>query len=762
MAQHKEIKLPQGVKSLRDILPYRDYCEDRDIYLNKSSYGFMLEISPLSSNLQKIEDLIHTLSSDFIPQGCNIQILHYASPRVNDVYERWQAGREQNQKITKSRIAYYKSAKNLTIRNYRTFICVSLPDEDKLPELRSYLQRSFDLIDVNSESVKPDEFLNLMHELLYPNSDSPVKWDRNDSLQEQIKNPDYIYDCSNREYIDISNNRGITRVKSYGIREFPEMWNQAQNINLLPDFAHRDRLDCPFIKVYNLTFAKQDHQALKARIKKIRKDASKIDEMKELYYVLDKLSEGQRLVDAFYQVILFSTPKTLDNDEVALRSLYAKEDWMLCDNKFAPMSSWESFLPFAFSEGLYEEFKGLGRLNKHLTSVCANVAPLEGCPKGNEDPYMLLLNKRGTPLFFSPFEDKRGNHNICVVGRAGSGKTLLLKEMATSSMARGDKVILLSGDFDGFSQEVISDGSCMNPFSAIDTDKLDDPSYKFKALQLMGNIITHICYSEGSKIEETYIYESIMWVLDNKGTAGNLKDVGEYLSNLDDARAKNLGSHLLSFVQEHQSYLIGDANIDFESDCTAYDLLRVFGISRANGIMTLLLMFGAFMRASSWDKKTLLIIDEEWGGFSSAGGAKFIENFAQMARSNGLSLVTGAQSMPDMDQSESGTAALKHSEYLLLLPQQSKSMDIFEWNNQIRPEIAEALRSLRMKDMQYSQFIIKRGYDWSLVNLALDPYFIARYKCGNIVLRELQEQGLSLEEALDVQARDIGEKNGSV
>ena len=798
-----------NIECLQSLFPYRAYCSDREMYLNENSTGFMLEISPLCGAGEDTIETITGMLTSGIPDGCSIQVMNYASPKVGRLFDAWSSVRDKGiyKHLAKSRIDYYKSStwkslfkgNDLLIRDYRIFVCVSMPDakgvDAKLDLLRDQIKTSLISAGSANKNVNPDEFLSLMHEILYPSRDidaPSIKWNQYDLLQSQIRNSEYFYDLSNPEHIDIHSPDNTTRVKCYSVREFPRGWLQAQNIDLLGNFLKGAQISCPFIKVYTITFGDDLKMRSMANTKfanAIREAESGIGKyLTDVYQkrdewsrVLEEIRDGQKLVDAFYQVILFSDPEDMARNDQLIKDTYNLKGWTLASDKFIQMQSLQSILPFAFSEGLNEDLHKMGRIKTHLTSTAANIVPLQGEYKGFTNPYLLFLGRHGQPIFWNPFSNKEGNYNCAVIGKSGSGKSMLMQEYV-GAMCGADGRVIVIDDGESFKTSCSNqDGEfiyiggekqyCINPFSLVDVSKYDNQDYKSVTKEFISNVIKEICYGdyEGTQIQDAYIDSAITWVIKNKGRGAHIGDVGEYLSNIDDPRAKDLGFTLTTFVNSNREYFVGEANINLDNEYVVFELSNLKDNKRLKGIILLLIMFIVFMRVYLGDRKqaTSLVIDEAWDLLSGQASGKFIEAFARRARKYNANLFTGTQSANDYYKNAAATAAIENTDFILILAQKEESIAAIKKSGRVSMNEYEekVMQGLRMVEHKYSEVMVKWSEGWFVGRLVLDPYSLALYSSKPedvAILRELQEQGLSLEDALEVQAKSIGERNGSM
>ena len=71
---------------------------------------------------------------------------------------------------------------------------------------------------------------------------------------------------------------------------------------------------------------------------------------------------------------------------------------------------------------------------------------------GGNMPHLMFIGRRGQPFFWSPFENKAGNHNVAVFGKSGSGKSVALLELCAALAGIGARVIVI--DDENFGQDL--------------------------------------------------------------------------------------------------------------------------------------------------------------------------------------------------------------------------------------------------------------------------------------------------------------------
>lgn len=69
---------------LSSLLPYETYDPDTQLFYNKKSQGFMLEVSPLTGASEQTVQILASLLTDVLPTSADLQCLLWASDKVGD------------------------------------------------------------------------------------------------------------------------------------------------------------------------------------------------------------------------------------------------------------------------------------------------------------------------------------------------------------------------------------------------------------------------------------------------------------------------------------------------------------------------------------------------------------------------------------------------------------------------------------------------------------------------------------------------------
>ncbi len=79
--------------SLSEVLPYRSFDPETQIFVNTSSLGFVLETLPLVGCGDAIPRQLTGIFQHTLPLGSNLQCLLIASPRIDPWLKAWEQAR---------------------------------------------------------------------------------------------------------------------------------------------------------------------------------------------------------------------------------------------------------------------------------------------------------------------------------------------------------------------------------------------------------------------------------------------------------------------------------------------------------------------------------------------------------------------------------------------------------------------------------------------------------------------------------------------
>jgi len=799
--------------TISKLLPYRVYDENNQLYINKKSIGFILETMPLTGADKKTVNILTSMITNGVPKDCTVQFINWASPKINHIIDKYLKPRKElggiYAELAQSRADFLKkgafesllSSSEFTIKDFRLFIAVSIPAKagkraiQELIKFKDSLKstlKSINMIHYKQKvELEPEGLINFLDEIINldfcNNQIKHLTYDSLNPINVQIASPETQIRIT-PDGINFTNTNMVAR--SYSVRNYPELWAQWENTDLIGSFIDDFlRMECPFLTTFSFTVPDESKMHSKASLKSARSAQQAGTEMakyipdirkkeRDWKFVMDKLNAGQKLVKSFYNIIIFSPVDKIDDAEQKLISIYKSNGWMIAREKYIQLQSFISSLPFVQSEGLGKDLERLERRKTMVTWTCANVAPLQGEWKGMLSPSLMLIGRRGQPFFWHPFDNDEGNYNVAVIGKSGSGKSVFMQELVTSFRGAGGKIfviddgrsfmrtcLLQGGHFVAFDNK---DPICLNPFSLINKDEFERRAeYRADIINLISLLVEQMCYPKGgiTPFEQKIIEEAVINIWNLHKTQATITHLKEYFKTHTDKRAVDLSTMVSSFAKggKYDLCFEGTCNLEIDNPFLVFELAELKNKKDLQGIVMMILMFIISEKMYLGDRQTpiSLIIDEAWDllqGGEAIG--KFIEGFARRARKYGGNLITGTQSVNDYFKNSASKASIENSDFMCLLSQKKESIADLESSKKVvmNKTMKKALESLKMQDKEYSEIMLYGPKGWAIGRLILDKFSLAVYSSKAEDFRrieQLQKQGYSLEDSIKRVAENV-------
>ena len=499
---HADFKteIPSDATCLWQFLPYDSYEPERGLFHNRESTGFVLEAMPIAgaglSDQDKI-DKFFTKEGN-LPEGCSVQFMLYASPRLDSKLDYWQQFRlnaNTNQKykdLTKRRYEYLKAKafdKTHPLRDMRVIISYTMPnlvlnplDKDELVRTRDILQNTFEKIGMYSKVMDDKELIQLVRNIVNyeeTTTNDSYWYSDHDSLAKQIVS----YDLDARAEKDGLYLRDYKYVAhSYLPGKSPQKWALGHMDKLFGGVLNRgETIPCAFLLHYGFTVCgDQGSQIRKAAAKRealevsIKNPLSKWqpniqDEFQESIEVVDAVQQGERIIDACLSLTTFCRKEDLEIVKSTVSSIWSDNLWSSESATYNHLNLFLASLPMSWSEGtktkvsptgLKKETFGaganlsqLGVSRKTITREPQNLLPIVGEWCGQLAPGLPLTGPNGQLIFWNPWDgqfipDKQlynvsGDYNFCITGVPGSGKSFLCNEIIKNMCAVGGKAFVL-------------------------------------------------------------------------------------------------------------------------------------------------------------------------------------------------------------------------------------------------------------------------------------------------------------------------------
>ena len=802
-------------------MPYRSYDAKKEIYHNSASRGFVLEMSPLIGADERTGEIISQFLSEGVPQGACVQMLHWSSPRVGEFFRSWLLPRYQRGGIYAT-MARYRSEHlsggvwdSLSAdapfhpRMHKVFVSVAVPEEkaisdDELIMLRDSMISMLKSIEVSARPVDPVGILALIDDLTSPTraSDEDVtEYSELDSIADQAVRrdlevqvlPDRLYLRTERFRATGAVIEGVSEigeiypdqfdVRSYSIRNMPSRWAPWDTSRLIGDmFMDKLRMPCPVATVLAIQYPDEQGQSTKAGYKMMNTtrlaDSPQSRFMPHLRtqsaewtHVQDQLRQGQKLVKGFYGVTAFSPRGKGDAHERNLKSVYKSAGWDLIDERFMQMFGFMALFPMSCGNGVMDDLGRMKRLRTMLTTTAANLAPIQGEYLGSNIPHMLLVGRRGQPFFWSPFENGAGNHNVAVIGKSGSGKSVALQEMVAALVGAGAKAIVIddgrsfehSAKLQGgeFVEFTMRSGFCLNPFSMIDQDlAIQDEDYRVDCMGMLKSIIGQMgrFTDRLDDTERGLIDGAVNAVWEQAGSSGSIDNVIEELEKTGHPQGLNLAVSMRSFSSAgtYGRFFTGKASLRINADLTVFELSDLASREELRSVVLTAIMFlsSQAMRADRSVRKAL-ILDEAWQMLKGGSMAEFVETYARTCRKYGGALITATQSLNDYYKSDGSVAALENSDWSVMLQQKSETISDFGklGRFEMSGSTEAMLRSLKRNGTEYSDLLIRGPDIEAQGRLVLDRYSATVFSSSPQVFAEIEElvaSGMAMSDAIEI------------
>lgn len=795
--------------SIDSLLPYRLYDYDNDLYINDNSISFIIELLPIIGGDETTSELLTNLITDGLPENCFISFINWASPNVENFLDRWVEPRERAGNLYKKQAFERKkflmdgthkslySSENFTIKNFRIFLTATMPFDKVRPEtiiekLKTFREilygtlNTLGLFSLKMPKFTPDRLINFLNEIINPIADNNyeyITYDKVNPINVQIKNPENPIKILNKDTILFEKDN--IAVRSFSAKQIPEYWAQWQCAELIGSTKNNmAKMGCPFLTCFSFFIENEEKRTMKERLRNIsltRKTSSSLvkfmpelkQQKEDSDFVIQCLNKGQKLVTNSYNVIIFDKLENIDSSSEKIKSIYKENGWTLKTVSYIHFQIYLSVLPFILGDYLKNDFFGrmeqVGTLKTLVSWSCANLLPVQGEYKGVASPVVQLIGRRGQPLYWDPFSNTGGNYNVAVIGKSGSGKSVFMQELVTSLRGTGCKTFVID-DGRSFMNTCLLQGGkfvyfapdqniCLNPFSLLSENDSED---KIEDINLITNIIKTMCFNINiaDDYQNSVINNAVLEIVKSKGKNATITDVKNFLAQKEDVREQDLAAMLTKFSKggQYEKYFDGECNVEIDNDFITFEMAELKDKKDLQSIVLLVLMFiiSKKMYYGNRKQKIALMIDEAWSLLAGGGSiGDFIEGFARRCRKYGGTLITGTQSVDDYYKNAGSTAALNNSDWMVLLAQKPEAIVSLKNSGKIIMDDTkeELLKSLRMVSGQYSELMITNSDGYFIGRLILDRFSLALYssKAEDVAkIKELQEQGKTLEEAIEI------------
>jgi conjugal transfer ATP-binding protein TraC len=373
------------------------------------------------------------------------------------------------------------------------------------------------------------------------------------------------------------------------------------------------------------------------------------------------------------------------------------------------------------------------------------------------------LHTRDRGLFnFNPFNSGE-NYNTVVVGPAGSGKTVFLKELTVSMLAQdvrcfvfdlgqsfGGICSLLGGDNIQFDKKA---GLSLNPFASFTPDMSADDRAEFLvcAKELL-SIMCSIADDDGHESAE--LEKAISGALHGSNYQLDITGFAKFLEASQSSVQRKFGAALYPYTQDgiYGKYFSGGSSTArFNRQMTVFEFEEIKNDKKLLSIILQILLMEVTNKFVTGDRSQafMIIVDEAWMLLDFA--ASFFAAFGKTVREHGGSLVICVQSIKDLQKTQDHRTILENSTWTAVLKQVEEGIEAFK-NSEAFKDMVPLIQSISLWPGKYSEILLVSKGVKVIGRLVLDNYSKVLYSTDNVDLTYLNaatNSGMSLELAVE-------------
>ncbi len=465
----------EGAISLSRYLSYRYFDEHSGLFFNEGGVtGFMLEIAPIVGSNNDLEKNLNLFFNSELIDNAHLQFLLLASHNIDDKLALWRHERDKSGNKMIEQLTAYREwflrerAKDFTAcdgrmgRDFRIYVCYSsiagiLNEKQHLEKVSSFqrkLLKKFQALKLSPRICKAEDLIYLSGDIIQMQlrQRSRPKYDQLNPISQQILRP-FIRTIVEEERILHPDNHLVS--KCFYPAGLPEEFSLFEMIELLGSGGEGTGIPARFIISYAIAsnidkageskILARGHRAIHAVEQSYtRHDTNLKKEAAEWREIIARSKNGERFLTESMQVMITAPDHEIEAAEENLRSLYNSKDWRLETNKNLQLPAMLSILPMQ-QASYWKLLKHFQLVKTVLSREVVAKLPIHGEWKGVPKSGVMLIGRRGELFNWNPFYrvGGGGNFNICVMAPAGSGKSVLLQELATSMLAQGVAVFIL-------------------------------------------------------------------------------------------------------------------------------------------------------------------------------------------------------------------------------------------------------------------------------------------------------------------------------
>lgn len=149
---------------------------------------------------------------------------------------------------------------------------------------------------------------------------------------------------------------------------------------------------------------------------------------------------GSSLVSLYHQLAIFSPPGKAVSAQETANAIWRGRGFQLNADVYMHRQALLASLPMTLSEAFHKDLAKMRRVSRKTMANAIHLAPLIAEWRGTRTPALVFGGRRGQLMTLDIFDNDLGNYNFAIIGAPGSGKSVLMNEMAWSYRAIDAKV----------------------------------------------------------------------------------------------------------------------------------------------------------------------------------------------------------------------------------------------------------------------------------------------------------------------------------
>ncbi len=786
---------------LSSLLPHGNFDFDSGLFSlstkeRRECVGFCLEVRPQTGADDGIAALIDDLISSLPEQAC-MQVSLYADPDIERILSDYAELRGRgpsaiHAELARRRCAEFRHAPvfreipGYLLRDFRLFISVTLDGpltdrgaKERISRVRDAVKGSLRSAYFPFADLGACDLAALLGALL-----SPLRPPCPDSakvdvgvVRDMVAIGDVVYhveeDCITAHHAAADMSIAVMSVGAYP----PEVQLHEMG-GVIGDFSHESlSYESPFLVTMSLRMCDYEQSRQVADLRTARAVQNSSSPMARLmpgHYerqrddwalVGNVLKRGGMMVHLAHHVVLFAQPGRVTAACESAKAVWRARGFGLAGCRFMQVQGLLASLPLGLTPGLAADLRTAGWMRRLTHHNAARTAPLIAEWKGTRTPVMLLFGRRGQVMPIDFFDNDAGNYNVVVAGASGTGKSMLLNEVAASYLATGAQIWiidvgrsyektcrLLGGEFVEFGDGCPTPS--LNPFASV--ERLDADMELLEPLFALMMSPTHPL----SEFQRSKLQAAVKRAYGARGrsaTPGDLRDALLDDEDRADSRVRDMAVMLQPYTPDgvYGPMFGGQGSSHFSGRLTVIELEDLKSKRDLQAIVLFMLMYRISQEMyHDRQRRKLVIIDEAWDLMRSPASADFIEHGYRRARKYNGAFLSAAQSIGDFHANPSALAALENSDWSMLLRQKAERIAQLAEENRLVLGDGERdmLLSLHTRQGLFSEILIRSEMGSGVGRLIVDPFARLLYSSrpqDYQAVQSLVSEGVPLAQAIE-------------